>query len=116
MLKPTRIIIDFIPHDTQEYDTMGNWRVLPNGEWLIEVDQEIGPKAGIAVGIHETIEMALCLARGITEPSVSDFDKSHLQSTQPGDESDAPYRKEHEFATDIERLICRELGVDLQSY
>lgn len=117
-------IIKSIPHKQQEYDTMGNWREFdaPNkgavdGPFmLIEVDDMGDWRKELVVAIHEMVEAALCKYHGIPESVVSDFDKSHLDSPQPGDEPDAPYRREHEFATDIERLIGRELGVDPQSY
>jgi hypothetical protein len=116
--------IQVIPHDLQEYNTMGNWREFPaskkalvNGPlMLIEVDDLGDWRKELVVAIHEMVEAALCKHRGIPESVVSDFDKSHLDSPQPGDEPDAPYRREHEFATDIERLIARELDVDPQSY
>lgn len=120
------IIVKSIPHDQQEYDTMGNWREFPAVDFtdsvpykeglVIEVDDMNDWRKELIVAIHEMVEWALCKHRGIAEATVSDFDKSHLESPQPGDEPDAPYRKEHEFATDIERLIGRELNVDLQSY
>jgi hypothetical protein len=109
-------IVKSIPHDQQEYDTMGNWRRLPDDTMLIEVDDMGDWRKELIVAIHEMVEAALCQHRGISEQSVSDYDKSHPDSPQPGDELDAPYRLEHEFATDIERLIGRALDVDLQSY
>lgn len=120
------IVVKSIPHDQQEYDTLGNWRLRDaiSEQWgqyfgpymLIEVDEMGDWRKEFIVAIHEMVEAALCQHRGISQADVDAFDKSHLESPQPGDEPDAPYRREHEFATDIERLIGRELGVDLQSY
>jgi hypothetical protein len=40
---------------------------------------------------------------------------THL-GEEPGDSSEAPYHKEHVFATKIERMIADELGVDWDVY
>ena len=37
-------------------------------------------------------------------------------SDDPGFDSDAPYRKEHHFATAIEMLLAKELDVDWRAY
>lgn len=111
-----RYNIKSIPHDQQQYDTMGDWYRTADGTMQIRVDNMGDWRKELIVAIHEMVEAALCEHRGISESVVSEFDKSHPNSPQPGDEPDAPYRLEHEFATDIERLIGRQLGVDLQSY
>ena len=109
------IKVDSIPHELQEYDTMGNW-VTKGKQWVIEVDELGDWRHEFLVAIHEQIEMALCLARGISEASVSAYDKAHLDYPQPGEEKDAPYRKEHLFAEAIERLVGNELGVAWGDY
>ncbi len=64
----------------------------------------------------------LCKERGITEQSVTDFDidfekkRPEGNVDEPGDAVDAPYRKEHFFATNIERLMSEQLGVNWQEY
>ena len=47
------------------------------------------------------------------------FEKKREQGLvrgEPGDAPDAPYRREHLFATNIERLLAAELGVDWAVY
>ena len=74
------------------------------------------------VAVHELIEQYLCKKRNIKEPDISAFDIEFEKNRQPGNEDEpgddpsAPYRKEHFFATSIERLIAAELGVDWQEY
>jgi hypothetical protein len=74
------------------------------------------------VGLHEQIEQHLCLKRGITEESISAFDIAYEANrpegdeSEPGDHPDSPYRKEHFFATNIERMIALELGVEFAEY
>jgi hypothetical protein len=109
------IDISTLPHFLQKYDTMGNW-YEDRGMWVIEVDEMEDWKKEFLVALHEQIEMALCKARGISEESVSEFDLAHPDSPEPGEEMDAPYRKEHLFAEAIERLVANELGVTWGAY
>ena len=39
-----------------------------------------------------------------------------INSKEPGDDPKAPYFKEHQFATMIEKALCRELKVDWRKY
>jgi hypothetical protein len=39
-----------------------------------------------------------------------------LVAGEPGDHEHAPYRREHFFATNLERLLSAELGVDWFEY
>jgi hypothetical protein len=75
--------------------------------------------------IHELIELHLVNKRGILIEDIDAFDKKfeedrskgiHSQDEEPGDSCYAPYRKEHLFATNIERLLAYELGVDWEEY
>ena len=74
------------------------------------------------VFLHEMVEAHLTKVRGITEKSISNFDIEFEKKRQdgnvdePGDDPNAPYRKEHFFATSVERLLAAELGVDWKEY
>jgi Mn-dependent DtxR family transcriptional regulator len=75
------------------------------------------------VAVHELIEMFLTKHRGIAEQDISEFDIKFEQSRsdllvsgEPGDHPHAPYRREHFFATNLERLLSAELGVDWFEY
>lgn len=119
-----KISIKTIPHNEQRYETSGDF-------W----DDECGTKIRVSemgnddyeflVALHELVELHLCKKRGILEPNVAAFDIKfeserekglHSQEAEPGDHIDAPYRKEHFFATSIERLMANELGVDWAEY
>lgn len=117
-----KIVIETIPHSTQRYETVGDW-YRDNDETLhIKVSQEIGDKQASLVALHELIEVLLCEDRGITQDEVDTFDKSfefHREEgneDEPGDDPAAPYKLEHFFATNIERLMAAELGVDWNEY
>ena len=65
------------------------------------------------------------MKRNISEKSVTDFDtafelrrnqKLESLEAEPGDSPLAPYRKEHFFATSVERLTAAELEIDWTEY
>jgi hypothetical protein len=75
------------------------------------------------VAVHEIVELAITRHRGIPEGVISEFDmefeklrESRLRSGEPGDSPDSPYRREHLFATNLERLLAGELEVDWFEY
>lgn len=39
-----------------------------------------------------------------------------INNMEPGDDSQAPYYKEHQFATAMEKALCHELGIDWHKY
>lgn len=116
------IHIKTIPHDEHRYSTVGDYWVGPDGAIEIRVSDMGDTRYELLVALHELIEKALCDARGISNDSIDEFDKAYEAArtedddSEPGDASDAPYRKEHFFATTVERLMCAELGVDWAVY
>jgi hypothetical protein len=111
-----------IPHSEQRYETPGDWENLPNGLLRISVSDMGNEDYAFLVAIHEAVEVWLCNKRGITDEAVSAFDIEYEKNrpegdeSEPGDHPDAPYNKEHLFATNIERMIALELGVDWELY
>lgn len=118
-----KITIEVIPHAEQRYETVGDWIYSNDNEELtIKVSDMNNWKYNMLVGVHELIEVLLCDARGITQVEVDNFDKEFEEKRvegnvdEPGDDPAAPYKDEHFFATNIERLLCAELGVDWKTY
>ena len=117
-----KIVIKAIPHDKQRYDTVGDYWVDGDGTRQIRVSQMVDPRYELLVALHELIEQELCLQRGISEEEITAFDKAfeaarnEWDNEEPGDNEKAPYRKEHFFATSIERLLAAEFGVDWAEY
>ncbi len=77
------------------------------------------------VALHELVEYELCRMKGICDERVVDFDKKfekerlvglHEEWEEPGDDPRAPYRKEHQFATMIERMVAQKLAVKWSEY
>ena len=111
-----KIIINTIPHKDQAYDTVGNYSPAKNGGILFEISDMNNPDFELLVAVHELIEWYLTKKRGIPLKAIDDFDKSHLDADEPGNCKDAPYWKEHQEATGIERVLANILGVDWQEY
>lgn len=80
------------------------------------------PDFEFLVAIHEFIEAYLCQKRGIEEPTITRFDVNFERSRikgntdEPGDNPEAPYFNEHQFATKIEKVMAKELGVNWKEY
>ncbi len=75
--------------------------------------------------IHELVEWYLTENKGITEHEITKFDVKfekdrnkglHSEDAEPGDAINSPYRKQHRFAENIERLIAAELDIDFNEY
>lgn len=119
------ITIKTVPHNDQAYETVGNWRFDQDGNLLIEVSDMENWKYELLVALHEMIEVSLCKDRNIVQTVVDEFDINyekereegkHAPEDEPGDDPAAPYRREHFFATSLERLMAAELGVDWEKY
>jgi hypothetical protein len=119
-----KIIIDIVDHKEQRYETVGDWQLMPDGI-LITVSKLGNIYKEVCIAIHELVEAVLCMHRGISQWDVDKFDKSFEEmrvkgslhyTGEPGDAVDAPYKKEHFFATTLERLLVAELGIDWTEY
>jgi hypothetical protein len=111
--------VDVIRHADQRYDTCGDWLIDHDGRIIVRVSELGDWRFEFLIAIHEMVEAALCHHRGISEEAVTAFDKEHEAGGgdgEPGEHPDAPYRKEHAFATLIEAMVARELGVDWPEY
>lgn len=115
-------LIFSIPHMFQAYPTVGNWQFTKDGVPVIFVSRMSDPRYEWLVGIHELVEVELCRQRGITQKAVDEFDiafekkRKPDNDDEPGDDPKAPYRQEHFAATNIERLLAAEVGVDWAAY
>lgn len=121
-----KIEIEFIPHDQHRYPTVGDWLIATgmNGEKIlnIRVSKLSDWRREALIAVHELVEVLLCRKDGVTQKEVDVFDRNFEANRpdgcddEPGDDSDAPYRKQHCFATGVERLLAAELNVDWKAY
>lgn len=115
-----------IPHDTQRYETVGDYYETTNGygdkKWDFRVSDMGNDDYEFLVFIHELVEWRLTQKRGISEESITAFDKEFEAKRkqgnidEPGHDLNAPYHKEHVFAELIERMVAHELGIDWEKY
>jgi hypothetical protein len=117
-----KIQLRTIPHSEQRYDTCGDWEFLKDGSIRVSVSDMGNEDYAFLVAIHEAVEVWLCQKRGITQEDVDSFDIAYEANRpkgdmrEPGDHPSAPYRREHQFATKIERQLAKELSVNWEQY
>ncbi len=115
------ILIQSIPHANQRYETVGDY-IETGGVTKITVSEMPDTRYELLVAIHELIEKTLVDAHGIRVADIDAFDRAFEEArpegdeSEPGDAPNAPYRCEHRFATRIERLLAKALGVDWNIY
>lgn len=118
----TDITIRVIPHHLHRYPTCGDYYETACGDVVIEVSATPDWRSSFAVAIHELIEAALCKQRGVEWAAIDRFDtdfeaaRTPDNDAEPGDDPRAPYRREHRFAENIERLLAAELGLEWSAH
>lgn len=111
-----------IPHNQHRYPTVGDYYIDDVGILRIFVSDMKNEKYEFLVAIHEQIEEFLTRLRGVKEEDITEFDKKFEKDrkdgdfSEPGNDPKAPYFKEHQFATIIEKFIALELGVNWEKY
>lgn len=119
------ILVHTIPSTQQRYPTCGDWLVTDGELTEVRVSEMANVDHEFLVGLHELVEGWLCTRSGITDQVVIAFDRAfekereagvHDDAAEPGDDGRAPYYKQHQLATSIERLLAAELGVDWSQY
>jgi hypothetical protein len=126
LVKMPRFVLYTIPHECQRYPTVGDWEgpvpVSTGHNVLVCVSAMGDADYEFCVALHELVESYLCIKANITDAQVTKFDKAFEKARgegntdEPGDDPRAPYRREHFFATTIERLMAAELGIDWKAY
>lgn len=116
------INIGVIPHNEHRYETVGDYWYPQSFRMELRVSDMQNEDYEFLVMIHELIEAHLCRRRGIEEPVIKEFDEAFEAKREsgnfdePGDSLDAPYNKEHKFATSIEMQLAKEIGVNWDAY
>jgi len=118
-----RFVVSEIPHRKQRYETIGDW--IPGRPVKIRVSRMKDERYVFLVALHEMVEYELCRMKGISDKHVVEFDTNyererlqglHYDWEEPGDDPRAPYRKEHQFATMIEKMVAEKLAVKWPKY
>lgn len=117
-----KISIQSIPHTEQRYDTSGDYWMDDAGTVQVRVSELGNEYEELCVALHELIEMFLAKKKGLDWKSIDHFDKifeldrEEGNTDEPGDHPDSPYRLEHRFAENIERLVAERFGIDWKEY
>jgi len=118
-----KFVVSEVPHRKQRYETVGDW--IPGKPVAVRVSRMKDERYVFLVALHELIEYELCRMKGITDERVVEFDKKFERERsmglrekweEPGDDARAPYRREHQFATMIERMVAQKLAVRWPDY
>lgn len=117
------IHIKVIPEHEQRKEVNGaDWFWDDKGDLQVRVSPMSDWRFEVLLGIHEAVEAVMCMHNGVSQSSVDKFDMAYdlAHPDQPdinaGDDPDAPYAREHCFATAIERILCAELDVNWLTY
>ncbi len=110
-----KIDIQTISHSDQRYPTVGDWWQDEFDNHHIRVSDMGNSDYEFLVALHEMIEQHFCLKEGISEESVSTFDKQFeamreafpvlVGDDEPGNSVRAPYNHEHLVASRVERWV-----------
>ena len=113
-----QITIETIQHKEQRYNTCGDWLFVEPNHLRIRVSELGDWRKEAAIAVHELVEAILCRNDGVADDAVDAFDTSveGAMLTEPGDSSNAPYHRQHCFATAVERMLIAALGVSWASY
>jgi len=123
-----KIVIEIIDHLSQEYETVGNYKILDSGDWWIGISdfKRENINYEIAVALHELHELALCQEFKIKCADIDKFDINFeelrkknpdiIGVQEPGDMVSAPYYHQHQTATVIEKLHIKESGENWHEY
>lgn len=111
-----RIIIDFIPHYKQRYDTVGDYGETKDYIWFKITEFPFHPVRSIAILIHEIWEFFRNRQTGCPPEMVDKFDLAHPELDDPGLSKDAPYHKNHMEADVLERQCIIWSGDDWIDY
>jgi hypothetical protein len=115
------IVIQTIPHKSHRYPTVGDF-LHRRGVDTILVSDMHNDSYALLVGLHELVEMTLCRKAGVSFRAITAFDKAYEKARKPGDLSEpgdsrkAPYFRQHQVATKIEKQMCKALGIKWAEY
>ncbi len=110
------ISVKIIPHSKQRYETSGDYWIDRRGTIQIRISKSRNWRHEALLLMHELTEMLLCIDRGVSFKAIDRFDMNFKGDGEPGDDPRAPYYRQHQFATKIERLLAKELRVNWRAY
>jgi hypothetical protein len=92
----------------------GDWYTRNEIDY-VDVAEAKDWRSELAVLVHELIEMEMCHHAGISEADVDFWDKI-CSASDPGSNRYSPYHKEHMACKEIEKLVCKKLGISWKKH
>ena len=115
MIKSIHMVV--LPHkQMRSYPDCGDWFTSSDGEPIMLATADTGNDfSNLAVLLHEFIESVWCWKNGISEQSVTEFDRKwfaeHPNSNEePGHDKNAPYHIGHVIAERFENEFLTQMG------
>lgn len=121
MRRIEKIVIEFIDEKEHRYPTTGDY-FFEGNVLKIRVSKMKDNRHELLVAVHELTEVILTEHDGVSEESITEFDKEFERNRtehsieEPGDDPNAPYKKQHNVASGIERIMAGLLDVDWNEY
>jgi hypothetical protein len=112
-----------ISPDNMRYDTSGDYYYTSDGTLNYEIVKHGNDFFGILTLIHELIESQLLIKKGVDLKELDQFDfdfnadiERVVKYLEPGADPSCPYKKEHDFADLIVKMICAKAGIHFDDY
>ena len=119
------IHIKTIPHKNQRYSTVGDYWIDSNGVMQVRVS-EMKDSYCMAVIIHELYELFSVMLNKIPIKDIDRYDTDFedlrsrfskiIGDQEPGGMVSAPYHKQHEEATKVEKYFCKRNKINWSKY
>ena len=111
-----KIVIEVIPYKKMYMEYFGDFYWEKDGTLQIRVAQYPNEIQDVGTIVHEFLEAWKLKVKGVSVKDVEMFDKEHEDHDDPGCLKDAPYHKEHMESLYIEKIICKQMGFDWNTY
>lgn len=111
-----KTIVETIPGSQMRYKTAGDYWLDPDGTLQIKVVSLPSEKEEFLIALHEFVESWLVVFKKIPIKSIDRFDMDFKGKGEPGDDKKAPYYKQHQIATQVERILADHLKINWDKY
>lgn len=98
------------------YETSGDYYTDRRGRLVFEMVDLGRQDYIIPLLVHELIEEVVCAVRGKTHAQIDAWDFAFKGNGEPGEAKGCPYYREHRFATKLENMLIKELGLNWKDY
>lgn len=114
-MKPLEISINIVPRSKMRYDTLDDYH-RENGRLVVDICGIGNNTYERMLLIHALTEQLICEYMGISDETITAWDRAHLHSPEPGDAPGCPYLVPHGVAMAVERMIAAVLKIPWEKY